>query len=701
MGKELGDKLWPTVSNDISTSSLTKQNCSLGASKKWTSTSGAKHVAIPIVQGAKYKIKVASTQTDGGFYGFVTSAYNPPYSSGQTTPYVTNGNRNWLYVSDPEMTLMPPSDAAWLICCVVDGSGKSSTWTVKEETKSDAIEDINNELKDSKVYPIKEVSVNLSDYTEVRAFPNPSVWLVTDAQYPYKGKFIALPNGVSKINIQGNDDAITYYAFLTTSIFANNQSVSYATGASRVRLDAGKNSGDVAVPSDARSLWICTYITTDCTPQSVKLFYDLASVDLVKGLNYTMLSWEQNIYVDAVESSATFGQALSASSAYVTSEYTTCNGFSVLRTGLVVMKSSMATYRNAGLVFYDDNKVALKGYNYAEANYSAKTIEVEIPLNAKYFRVTWWNGEDSYRATLAYDFLGVNEKIEQIKSCLEMPDPYKAITGTYRGEKILLNEHPFGIEEYMDAPWGDTTQTRQGAACYGDTLFTFHNQNAKIEVYNMRTKQRTQVITPTGGTAHIHCNTANFSTRFYDASDPFPLLYITSVGNEVWRITGTEGNYQMTLIQTINDDGDLYIGQDGTLWKIGWGGGASSSSPADGGYMTFTQYKVPSIDAVLPTLDSSLAIKEVHAVQQIPVQGAFIKNNKLYFCFGYASSTSLNYGRGVGVIDLDSGATLTIINLGKYGFTYEPQGLFEWNGALYMTAGANQNTTTKVYRLYT
>ena len=561
MGKNTWDRIAPKETRVIDVSSFQSVNCSLGPSKKWTGNNGAKHIAIPVRQGASYVIEATNGGSGGGFYGFVTSSYATP-TSGSTVPYANDGDRGWLD-NNTIITKSAPSEAAWLILGVIDGSGLSCSWSV----------------------------------TEI-----------------YEGV-------LSKL---GNDVQILVNSLIEKQV--------------------------------------------------------------------TDISWTNGKYLDADPTSETFAQPINNAN-YAYHNYVDCSGYKFLK-----VKMFSPAQAKSGIVFYDSEKTPITGF-YVLGYSRVVDMVYEIPQNAVYFRNSFWKeGVSGYSAILSneeYTTDDLKAEIDKINDFLEFPPSIKATTGVYVGEKIMLKaEHPFGIEVYMTATKdGDTS--RQGAACYGDTLFTFHATNNLVEVFNMRTKQRTQVITPTGGNP-LHCNEVGFSTLFYDSSDPFPLLYISSGATEVWRITGTEGSYEMTLIQTFGEGADMFVSQDGTCWKIGWGGGATWDTPSDGGYVTFTQYKLPAITDESPILDPNLALKEVHALQQIPIQDGFIKGGNLYFCYGYASFISPNYGRGVCVIDLDSGKTLSLIDLGKYGFTFEPEGLIEWDGALYMTVYNNDN----LYRLY-
>lgn len=133
-----------------------------------------------------------------------------------------------------------------------------------------------------------------------------------------------------------------------------------------------------------------------------------------------------------------------------------------------------------------------------------------------------------------------------------------------------------------------TSVACQGGACYGDYLFLFTENNTTCWMYNLSTSQLIQTITipsaERGFVSDCHSNTVNFGTEFYDAGDPFPLIYVSTGYNDgtytgalVYRIVATTENdtttYSLTLVQTlkfpkqpsawtefiVGDQGDCYV----------------------------------------------------------------------------------------------------------------------------------------------
>lgn len=140
------------------------------------------------------------------------------------------------------------------------------------------------------------VEIDLTEYTAVRAFPNPNNWLVTSDNYPYYGMFIPIvPN--QRYRIKGNSNTYGHYCFLTTNTYSQNASVSYATGCTRVTILANTETIDTA-PSNARYLWVCTYTTVDRTPQKVEA-YNKKSVSEILGNTDSVPTWNSENLVSS------------------------------------------------------------------------------------------------------------------------------------------------------------------------------------------------------------------------------------------------------------------------------------------------------------------------------------------------------------------------------------------------------------------
>lgn len=107
----------------VDLSGLVEQSGSFTGSKTWYTTSGGKHKAIPVTPGDKYVI----IGDGNGFWAWLSSSYNPPYSNGAAVPYAS-GYQRVLQKNAQPVTV--PAGAAYLAFTTVNGSGVASTWTI-------------------------------------------------------------------------------------------------------------------------------------------------------------------------------------------------------------------------------------------------------------------------------------------------------------------------------------------------------------------------------------------------------------------------------------------------------------------------------------------------------------------------------------------------------------------------------------------
>lgn len=112
------------------------------------------------------------------------------------------------------------------------------------------------------------IEIDLNEYTAVRAFPSSTgKWTCTNDSYPYYGYFVPI-KGKQRYIITSNISNKSSYAFLKDNSYAHSQVVNYATGASRVDLDANTTI-TITAPLDATYLYISQQWNGDWTPQSV------------------------------------------------------------------------------------------------------------------------------------------------------------------------------------------------------------------------------------------------------------------------------------------------------------------------------------------------------------------------------------------------------------------------------------------------
>ena len=116
----------------IDLSQYTEQLCSLGTNS-WYYAGSQKHIVVPVNPGEKFLIKANSYSLPGnqvGYFVFVTSNYNPPYSSNDSVPVVSDSPTRLIAQKQLLISAEAPSDAAYLILTMVDGGTGRTDWSL-------------------------------------------------------------------------------------------------------------------------------------------------------------------------------------------------------------------------------------------------------------------------------------------------------------------------------------------------------------------------------------------------------------------------------------------------------------------------------------------------------------------------------------------------------------------------------------------
>ena len=274
-------------------------------------------------------------------------------------------------------------------------------------------------------------------------------------------------------------------------------------------------------------------------------------------------------------------------------------------------------------------------------------------------------------------------------------------THTYEGALVKIgNTHRVACNVVSQI----TSIACQGGACFGDYLFMFTENNTTCWIYNLATNALIQTITipseERGFVSNCHCNTVNFGTEYYDANDPFPLIYVSTgyasegySGALVYRVVATTENdvttYSLSLVQTlkipatwsefiVGGDGDCYIKYGSSYYRMA----------------------MPALSDGDVTFDFENALSVCQLTSQPSWyngsrnQGHLYHNGKLYLLSGVPASgeaslfIAINLTTGVREVEIDLYNTL--------GLTSEPEALFIWNGHFCIAFRSN----AKVYALY-
>ena len=339
------------------------------------------------------------------------------------------------------------------------------------------------------------------------------------------------------------------------------------------------------------------------------------------------------------------------------------------------------------IAVYDANKEFIDYFTIPQAvNY--RNID---PVGASYIRMPFnllnirdieiaSGGEIVWRPSYIPDI------IHNIDDRVEILERGKDNRYTYDGEPIILQSLEY-YTMFINPHQGKI----QDACCYQDTMFQFFLQetydNPACIVYDLITGEKIQEMDVPHG-YYSHNNSAVFGSEKYDKNDEFPLLYLSTLQRvtgqptlDVFRITGTRGNYQCELVQTITIESSYreptcFIDKQENMLYVAW---------ITGEVDTFEKYSLPKLsdgnNIVIPVsskLDTFTISNRYPYGTTIgePEQGGEIYRGKLYYAMGFKSCAWLI------VIDLQKKEIVSSIDFTGIGLDYEPEGAFVWNGYL-------------------
>lgn len=218
---------------------------------------------------------------------------------------------------------------------------------------------------------------------------------------------------------------------------------------------------------------------------------------------------------------------------------------------------------------------------------------------------------------------------------------------------------------------------QQGIALYRDYLFTTYNAVPQIEIYNLAKNNLHVATLKLERNPRFHGNNMQFSKAFYAKGDPFPLLYISSEGEHVcrvFRITGSESQYNIQLVQTITFPSTDIIGDYTNIYlnlaskEVVISGYSEKSFYASAtNQLKYTTYDLPGISESAVTLKDYKSQFKMKAITA--TQGGFIRGGLLCQVFGFPPTGSLK------VIKLKTGKIIQEVALSALGITEEPEGL--------------------------
>lgn len=103
--------------------------CSLGNNNGWYNDNGKRtHIAVPVIEGTSVTLTCSGPSGYSGHYAFLTG-HNPPYSHGNTIPFVSGTNRTFID-SGKTIVLRVPATAKYLALTIVDGADNNWSYTI-------------------------------------------------------------------------------------------------------------------------------------------------------------------------------------------------------------------------------------------------------------------------------------------------------------------------------------------------------------------------------------------------------------------------------------------------------------------------------------------------------------------------------------------------------------------------------------------
>lgn len=266
----------------------------------------------------------------------------------------------------------------------------------------------------------------------------------------------------------------------------------------------------------------------------------------------------------------------------------------------------------------------------------------------------------------------------------------------YSGERITLGGYPFRCDSHFKMQ--DSSYYFQGAAMFDRYFFQFHTDNAEIEIYDVESKTLVQKLTLTPG--NNHAGSGGFGVERVSPTDVFPVLYISSMDeNKVYayRITGTSGNYAMTLTQTISlpqGSSLMYLPNCAIDTKnnelILFGYSKNSWSVASGNESIIARYELPKLADGDVSLEASQALDVFRVPFIYAEQGACASEGRLYLSYGNTATKG-----GLLQIDLQKKAIISTLDFSFLG-EVEPEGVGIYDNYMWVSF---QKPNQTIYKL--
>lgn len=290
-----------------------------------------------------------------------------------------------------------------------------------------------------------------------------------------------------------------------------------------------------------------------------------------------------------------------------------------------------------------------------------------------------------------------------LKNMVNVPSPIPSglTQYPYKGVSIdMATQRNFAVQQIKTL---SNYHTWQGGDCFGDYLFMFTENNTTCWVINMSTGQQLQAIeipsNQRGFVSNCHCDTVNFGSQYYDETDEFPLIYVSTgwgyngySGALVYRIIVTEENgqssYSLELLQTIKFP---VASGSFSVFAVGENNDAYIILKDGREIHHINMPQLSEGQEVIIDYSNDLNVYNAQAAPNYPLQQAKFLNGKILRVAGSQNSGKLFS------LNLYSGTYDVNISLTSAGITQEPEAIFVWNDLLCIVC----RSSGRVWAIYT
>lgn len=734
----------------VDVASLPERNCSLGSDGRWFGTTQERHKSIPVSGYKLATISFTSSSATNSCVAFVTNSYTGGATSGKRVPFAGGATNRTVIPKNSITELEIPSDAAYLILTTVDGAGYVSTWNC---------ELYNNLYIEGLIPRIDSVETQVGDNTgkiskienELNSYVTLAIKLIPTL---ISGTVINTADGVASnsayelvdyLDVSGLNTVriltglwISSQTRFDTVIELYDSSKSMLKRYTARELYGSSPSAFAFVYDDNLDVSDAYYIRFSnivSTPSS-NTNPDFSPVKVFIGKSGTPISSSQvvdeslnktqdeiNAEIGSLQSTI-FGTTLVGTIDTITQESITEDTYTSTTVGsgrgMFVFPISQYDIYTFRVSVAANSTIKACIHLKISKNWSDNFYDGGWIVAGKSQSIT--NAQDKRReapfAGLGFTHISTNagiptiEEIQQYVTIEFVGSIFadKGLVGkvdslekavfpstvgySYQGEKVSFVDNGFTSEIIGNLSAG--VSSRQGGAIYGDYLFQFHNTLQTIVVYNLKSGKNVQTLNLTPISNH-HAGSGGFSNEFYDSTDQFPILYISSMyENRIYgyRISGTEeGNWAIETVRTITLDieglfiPNITVDRENNM-IVAFGYTKNSWSDSSNNLSVITSFVLPALssgDVTITTADCS-------DMRKIPFiyaeQGAFARLGKLYLSYGNTVSKC-----GMFVIDYIAGIAVSHAPFEPIG-NFEPEAFALYNGNIIMT---DQNG--RIYKL--